>query len=128
LRANLQPRLHPNLAEVYRAKVADLRALEAPGERHEAMDLIRSVISKLRLIPEDGGLQFELHGELAGILALCEAKSSKARQGDLAGLAEQIKLVAGAGFEPACASAYASAFGLKTLHWSVFRAPSAFKL
>ena len=96
------PRLHPNLAEIYRAKVAELRAaLDAPNERHEAMDVIRGLIQELRLIPENGILRFELYGELAGILALCEAKSSKARREDAAGLAEQIKLVAGAGFEPA---------------------------
>ena len=68
-----QPCRHPNLAEVYRAKVTDLRTtLEALGERHEAMDLIRGWIDELRPIPEDAVLQFELHGELAEILALCE--------------------------------------------------------
>ena len=71
-------------------------ALDAPNERHEAMEVIRGLIQELRLIPENGILQFELYGELAGILALCEAKSSKARRSEAAGLAEQIKLVAGA--------------------------------
>ena len=60
------------------------------------MELVRSLIEEVRLVPEAGALQVELRGELAGILALCEVRNSNARQGDLAGVAEQIKLVAGA--------------------------------
>jgi site-specific DNA recombinase len=93
--------LHPNLAEVYRTKVADLhRALEDGDTMAEAMDLIRSLVDAIVLTPEDGKLRIDLRGELAGILALC---ADKRKPGSVSGtgLAEQVKLVAGAGFEPA---------------------------
>ena len=50
--------------------------------------------------PEDGTLRVDLHGALAGILALC-SETRKAGLVSGAGLAEHIKMVAGAGFEPA---------------------------
>jgi hypothetical protein len=52
------------------------------------------LIDEIRLVPEAAELRVELKGELAGILAL--ASDSK-KPGDLsaAGLAEQIKMVAG---------------------------------
>ena len=70
-----------------------------PVTRDEAFELIRSLIDEIRLIPEDGHLRVELRGELASVLAL--AANGK-KPGDLsaAGLAEQIKMVAGVGFEP----------------------------
>jgi hypothetical protein len=40
------------------------------GRRAETFTLIRSLIDEIRLVPEDGRLRIELHGELAGILAL----------------------------------------------------------
>jgi site-specific DNA recombinase len=88
--------LHPNLAEVYRTKVADLhRALEDGDTMAEAMDLIRSLVDAIVLTPEDGKLRIDLRGELAGILALC---ADKRKPGSVSGvgLAEQVKLVAGA--------------------------------
>jgi DNA invertase Pin-like site-specific DNA recombinase len=64
-------RLHPGLADVYRQKVAKLtNALNAPDTRGEATELIRSLLSEIRLIPQDTGHGIELVGELAGILAL----------------------------------------------------------
>ena len=74
-------------------------ALRDPATRDQALELIRSMIDKICLIPEGGQLRIELRGELAGILALCAAGK---KPGDLstAGLAEQIKMVAGVGFEP----------------------------
>jgi site-specific DNA recombinase len=94
------PLIHPNLAEVYRQRVARLHdALRDPATRDEAFMLIRSLIDEIRLVPDNGELRIELRGELAGILAL--AADSK-KPGGLAavGLAEQIKMVAGVGFEP----------------------------
>jgi hypothetical protein len=92
--------IHPNLAEAYRQQVEQLhQALHNPATRDEAFELIRSLIDEIRLVPEAAELRVELKGELAGILAL--AADSK-KPGDLsaAGLAEQIKMVAGTGFEP----------------------------
>jgi site-specific DNA recombinase len=92
-------RLHPNLAEIYRQKVAGLRdALNAPDTRDEAAEALRSLIEHIKLTPEDGALKIELFGELGAILAL--AHSKKPGLLSEAGLVEQVKLVAGAGFEP----------------------------
>jgi hypothetical protein len=59
------------------------------------MDLIRSLVDAIVLTPEDGKLRIDLRGELAGILALC---ADKRKPGSVSGtgLAEQVKLVAGA--------------------------------
>jgi hypothetical protein len=94
------PLIHPNLAEVYRQRVERLHeALQDSATRDEAFELIRSLIDEIRLVPEDGELRVELRGELAGILALA---ADRKKPGGLsaAGLAEQIKMVAGEGFEP----------------------------
>jgi hypothetical protein len=92
------PRLHPNLAEIYRQKVARLHEeLNREDVRAEAAEVIRSLISKVRLVPENGRLEIELAGDLAGILALT-AGSRKPVTGTRDGL--QLTLVAGEGFEP----------------------------
>ena len=60
--------LHPNLAEVYRQKVAALH--EAPGRqasRDQWFELTRSLMEKVVLTPVNGELEIDLHGELAGI-------------------------------------------------------------
>ena len=96
------PRLHPNLAVVYREKVALLaEALTADGSR-AAMELVRGLVDEIRLIPENGVNRIELRGELAAILGLAGLKTTKAPAG-MAGaleMAEQVKMVAGTGFEP----------------------------
>lgn len=89
------PLTRPNLAEVYRQRVDRLHeALQDPATRAEAFELIRSLIDEIRLVPDDGELRIELKGELAGILALA-AGSKKPGNLSAAGLAEQIKMVAG---------------------------------
>ena len=94
------PRLHPNLAEVYRAKVADLVASLALDDGAEARELIRGLVDRITLHPDGDGQRVEVRGELAAILAL-SAGARAGSSGDAAGLALQVKLVAGAGFEPA---------------------------
>ncbi|PIW29656.1 MAG: resolvase [Rhodospirillales bacterium CG15_BIG_FIL_POST_REV_8_21_14_020_66_15] len=95
-----EPLLHPNMATLYRKKVADLtealHTKEGPGE---AFDLIRSLVEEITLVPEDGELKVELKGDLAGILQLCS--TSKSPSSLSPERLEQVKLVAGAGFEPA---------------------------
>jgi hypothetical protein len=93
-----EPLIHPNLAEVYRQKVAVLHdALHDPQSRDEAFDTIRSLIEEIRLVPECGELRIEIKGELGGILNLCEASDAKkpGREGRVVAAAEQIKMVAG---------------------------------
>jgi hypothetical protein len=68
-------RLHPNLAGVYRQKVAALeQALADPMDKAEAMEIVRSQIERITLTPNDQGtLDIQLHGDLARILEICEA-------------------------------------------------------
>ena len=90
------PRLHPNLAEVYRKKVANLAdALNEENTPSEAAEAIRGLIDEIRLVPKDGDLKIELYGELAALIAL----ANEHPRGKTSGV--QVTLVAGAGFEPA---------------------------
>ena len=69
---NAKPLIHPNLAEVYRQKVADLHAaLYDEATEDEAFDLIRTLIEAIVLTPENGTLRVDLRGDLAAILTLC---------------------------------------------------------
>ena len=92
------PRLHPNLAEIYRRKVIRLREeLNRSGLRAEAAQALRGLISQVRLIPEDGHLGIELAGDLAAILAFAASKKMPVRVGPDG---QQVTMVAGVGFEP----------------------------
>ena len=90
------PRLHPNLAELYRQKVADLRdALNETGTRAEAANIIRDLVEEIRLHPDKNVLKIELVGDLARILNFANGNP---RRIEPAGV--QVTLVAGVGFEP----------------------------
>ncbi len=85
-------RLHPNLSEVYRAKVENLRkALNDEEARPEAAEILRSLIDEIRLVPEDGSLQIQLIGHLAEMIALAAREKPEALEPEL-----QVTLVAGA--------------------------------
>ena len=92
-----EPLVHPNLAEVYRRKVANLNeSLQQEDTKAEAAEIIRNLVDEIVLVPENGHLRIDLKGELAGILSFASGKKKPATHvGD--GL-EQIKMVAGAGF------------------------------
>jgi site-specific DNA recombinase len=68
-------RLHPNLAGLYREKVAKLEeALADPAVQTEAAAIIRSQFERITLTPDtEGGLEVLLQGDLARILEICEA-------------------------------------------------------
>ncbi len=90
------PAIHPRIAEIYHRKVADLRgALAREDTRAEAAEILRGLIEEVRVVPEAGELQIELFGELGAILQLATGHPRRGPTG------VQIKLVAGAGFEPA---------------------------
>ena len=90
------PRLHPNLAEITRRKVADLhRSLDRPEVRTEAAEALRALIDEIRFIPASGALGIQLVGDLATILNLANRRPGRKPAG------AQVTLVAGAGFEPA---------------------------
>ncbi|MGO8843480.1 MAG: hypothetical protein ACLQF1_20850 [Methyloceanibacter sp.] len=65
------PRLHPNIAEMYRQKVDNLaEALNEERTCVESAECIRELIEAIRLVPENGKLKIELYGELVALLNL----------------------------------------------------------
>ena len=97
------PRLHQGLAEVYRERVAELTAVLSADDAAEVREAVRALVEEVRLIPEGGELRIEVRGELGAILRLAEGARNNKRPGAGAAgaLVEQIKMGAGAGFEPA---------------------------
>lgn len=70
-------RLHPNLADLYRQKVAELHtALADPELRGEALDIIRSLIERVELHPAEDGFRIELVGEIANMMKLSAGAES----------------------------------------------------
>ncbi|PSC03681.1 serine recombinase, partial [Alsobacter soli] len=98
-------RLHPNLAELYGRKVATLQeALHVEETRAEAFEILRSLIDKVIVhAREGGGVEIELIGEIASMVeaASPNAKSRPGKGGLDESLRRSVKVVAGAGFEPA---------------------------
>ena len=78
--------------------IALAQALEHPETRTEASEALRGLIDAIVLTPHQGELQIELKGNLAAMLS---AATNAKRSPDTGDLLVQIKLVAGAGFEPA---------------------------
>jgi site-specific DNA recombinase len=74
-------RIHPNMAEVYRLKVAELEiALNDDSIKAEAGEILRSLIDRVVLTPAANapdGIDAQLHGDLAAILALTNADGRK---------------------------------------------------
>src|SRR5690606_14525259 len=94
------PLLHPSMALQYRKRVQQLYdALqdEDEGKRIEAADTLRSLVDQIVLTPVDGKVEIDGQGDLAGILTISAQRKNPAASA--AGL--QVKMVAGAGFEPA---------------------------
>ncbi len=88
------PRLHPNLAEVYRRKVAHLtEALNAYGTRAEAAEAIRGLINEVKMVPDGDRLEIELRGDLAMML---RAGLDSEKPGSSGAGLQQVMLVAGA--------------------------------
>ena len=89
-----------------RRKVEALEAALAGGEDSaEAMEMVRIMIDRVVLTPSPAGtgLDADLHGELAGVLAVCEgaAQLRNAQTHERPGSFEpgrQVSMVAGAGF------------------------------
>ncbi len=87
------------MADIYRTKVAELAAaLQRPDTRIEASETLRGLIDSIVLSPEAGQLRIELRGNLAAMLTAAQQAKRSPETGDLL---MPVKLVAGAGFEPA---------------------------
>jgi site-specific DNA recombinase len=103
------PLIHPGMAHRYHVWVKNLiETLNEPEHRDESASLIRKLVDKIVLTPNDAnGLSIDLHGDLAGILQVSIGKllpGAKKRAAsevpsEAAGL-QQVTLVAGIGFEP----------------------------
>ena len=89
-----RPLFHPNLAEMYRKKLAELESLLS-GETAvpEAIDQIRSLVEEIVVTPKSGELRIDLKCDLAAILSI--ANNKKPAEENLDGLLAQVKLVAG---------------------------------
>ncbi len=94
--------MHPNMAKEYRRKVRGLiAALNKEDGRAEAGELIRALLDRIVLTPTNGALDVDLVGDLAGIMTLATGQKSKKPLQNRGLELSQIKVVAGAGFEPA---------------------------
>ncbi|MEQ8395858.1 recombinase family protein [Thalassobaculum sp.] len=93
------PLLHPNMAETYHDRISALHeALEENTTRAEAAEILRAMINRVTLVPEDDRLEIVLRGELAAMLTFAAHTKRPPRERD--GLMSQLSLVAGVGFEP----------------------------
>ncbi len=101
-------RLHPNLAEMYRRKVAELAAtLQDPEIRTPALETIRGLIERVVVRVSAAGITLELEGALAAMVGLAQgaggqASCAHAKSPALAGLggvggSGSVEVVAGAG-------------------------------
>ena len=96
-----QPRLHPNIAQVYRDKVERLQeALHAGDDGQAALETARNLIDKIVLTPASSGAGFEIEliGEIASMIRLGLAQTetgSRANGPDPDLFARSIKVVAG---------------------------------
>ena len=87
------PLLHPNLAALYREKVATLAsALQNAESRSEAAEALRGLVDAIVLVPAGNELRIELKGNLAAMLSAAQ-NAKRSPEGDLS---QQIALVAGA--------------------------------
>lgn len=69
------PLLHPNMAEIYRSRVAALReALVRDETKAEAAETIRALVDQVALVPENGELAIVLKGDLAAMLSFAAGK------------------------------------------------------
>jgi len=92
------PRLHPNLAELYRRKVADLQtALADPNTQTEALEILRGLIERVVLHPAENGFEIELIGEIAAMVDLGAQAKAAAPKGSAVPEAyrRSVKVVAG---------------------------------
>ncbi len=90
------PRIHPNVAELYRRKVESLHeALNAKDTKTEAAEILRGLIEAINIRPTNYGLEVELVGNIVNILKLHGKGSSILDHHE-----SSVKVVAGVGFEP----------------------------
>ncbi|WEK43299.1 MAG: recombinase family protein [Candidatus Sphingomonas colombiensis] len=93
------PLLHPNMAEIYRRRISELheRLYDDEGKA-EAVEVLRTLIDEVALIPEGNELTIALRGDLAAILAFASNKkkpSPLSEAGLMGDLLSPVSLVRG---------------------------------
>jgi hypothetical protein len=89
-------RLHPSLPALYRSKVEKLvEALNDPAVAVEAGEIIRSLITRIVLTPEDDGLKVELFGDLAVMAGFAQAPDGQRKNAGPLGGPAILSVVAG---------------------------------
>jgi len=87
------PRLHPNLAELYRKKVANLQeALTDPTTQTEALEILRGLIERVSVGSRDNSFEIELVGEIANMVRISAGSESFGKEP----YRSSVKVVAGA--------------------------------
>ena len=98
------PLLHPNLAGVYRNRIARLcESLNEDEGIWQAAEVLRTLVEQIRLVPDCGKLAISLRGDLAAILTFASNKKRPgilSEAGLLGDLLSPVSVVAGTGFEP----------------------------
>ena len=93
------PLLHPNMAEIYRQRVATLyESLQSEEGKTEAAEVFRTLVDQVTLVPEAEELAIVLRGDLAAILRFAAGKKNPdflSEAGVLDGLLSQASVVAG---------------------------------
>ncbi|KEO53500.1 recombinase family protein, partial [Thioclava pacifica] len=96
------PLLHPNMARMYQDRIAKLcENLQSEEDRGAAVDVLRSLVDEITLVPENGELSIVLRGDLGAILRFAAGKQNPdflSEAEALDNLLSQKSLVAGVGF------------------------------
>ncbi|RWL89325.1 MAG: recombinase family protein [Mesorhizobium sp.] len=98
------PLLHPNMAEIYRQRIAALyESLKNEDGKAQAAEVFRTLVDQVTLVPDKAELAILLRGDLAAILRFAANKKNPdvlSEVGVVDDLLSQGSLVAGTGFEP----------------------------
>jgi len=71
------PRLHPNMAEIYRQRIAALyEGLQSEDGKAEAANVFRTLVDQVTLVPEEAKLAIVLRGDLAAMLRFASNKNN----------------------------------------------------
>ncbi|PWB83012.1 MAG: resolvase, partial [Methylocystaceae bacterium] len=96
------PFLHPNMADIYRQRISALHeSLRSDETKAEAAEIVRTLIDRVTLVPEEGRLAIVLRGDLAAMLRFAAGKKKPdvlSEVGLIGDLLSPVSVVAGTGF------------------------------